>query len=234
MRLKKTNLLYLRGGFTMIELLIVVAIVSILSAIAIPNFLEAQTRAKVSRTMSDMRSLATGLESYCMDYNRYPFQGAVTPEKNPSIVVIPVGVSGTSDPNDPMNGSPQKRYNKFIPYILTTPVAYLSTLHKDPFAPQVNGPQPESSYYFYNYLDDSIEWMLTDGGKTRQQIVKMIYKRSTWGPWTLISNGPDLDRLDIEGSIVGNDLTLGYYDPTNGTISNGDILRAQRNSAPHM
>ncbi len=62
----------LSGGFTLIELLIVVAIIAILAAIAVPNFLEAQTRAKVSRVKSDMRTVATALESYRVDGNKYP------------------------------------------------------------------------------------------------------------------------------------------------------------------
>ena len=61
-----------RKAFTLIELLIVVAIIAILAAIAVPNFLEAQTRAKVSRGLADMRSIATALESYKVDTNRYP------------------------------------------------------------------------------------------------------------------------------------------------------------------
>src|SRR6187399_1379110 len=59
-------------GFTLIELLIVVAIIAILAAIAVPNFLEAQTRSKVSRAKVDMRSLATAMETYLVDGNAYP------------------------------------------------------------------------------------------------------------------------------------------------------------------
>ncbi len=59
-------------GFTLIELLIVVAIIAILAAIAVPNFLEAQTRAKVSSAKSNMRTCVNGLESYFVDNNKYP------------------------------------------------------------------------------------------------------------------------------------------------------------------
>jgi len=51
-------------AFTLIELLIVVAIIAILAAIAVPNFLEAQTRARVSRVKNDMRTFGVALESY--------------------------------------------------------------------------------------------------------------------------------------------------------------------------
>src|SRR5213083_2789382 len=62
-----------KAAFTLIELLIVVAIIAILAAIAVPNFLEAQTRAKVSRAKADIRTIATAIEAYCVDSNKYPF-----------------------------------------------------------------------------------------------------------------------------------------------------------------
>ena len=58
-------------GFTLIELLIVVAIIGIIAAIAIPNLLNAIQRGKQKRTMSDLRTIATGDESYAIDNNQY-------------------------------------------------------------------------------------------------------------------------------------------------------------------
>ena len=58
-------------GFTLIELLIVVAIIGIIAAIAIPNLLNAIQRGKQKRTMADIRSYGTAVETYSID-NGYP------------------------------------------------------------------------------------------------------------------------------------------------------------------
>lgn len=59
-------------GFTLIELLIVVAIIGILAAIAVPNFLNAQLRAKITRVFADFRTIDTALKSYQLDKNTFP------------------------------------------------------------------------------------------------------------------------------------------------------------------
>ena len=60
------------AAFTLIELLIVVAIIGIIAAIAIPNLLNAIDRGKQKRTMADLRSIGTAVESYAVDNNVYP------------------------------------------------------------------------------------------------------------------------------------------------------------------
>jgi len=73
----------LKSGFTLIELLIVVAIIAILAAIAVPNFLEAQVRAKVSRVLADERTLITALESFAVDNKGgYPKSDAYTSDRS--------------------------------------------------------------------------------------------------------------------------------------------------------
>jgi len=61
-----------RRGFTLIELMVVIAIIIILAAIAIPNYLNMTKRAKTSRLQSDMATLATALETYKTDWGQYP------------------------------------------------------------------------------------------------------------------------------------------------------------------
>ncbi|MDW7984292.1 MAG: prepilin-type N-terminal cleavage/methylation domain-containing protein [Acidobacteriota bacterium] len=61
-----------RSGFSLIELLIVVAIIGIIAAIAIPNLLSAIQRARQKRTMGDMKALGNAIESAFTDCSAYP------------------------------------------------------------------------------------------------------------------------------------------------------------------
>ena len=111
-------------GFTLIELLIVVAIIAILAAIAVPNFLEAQTRAKVSRAMTDIRTCGQAIDIYMVDWNFVPYLGDVAP-----------GFLGSAEYlqwkelNDEDFG---------IGRVLTSPVAYLNSIPEDYFNSSVN------------------------------------------------------------------------------------------------
>lgn len=98
------------SGFTLIELLIVIAIILILIAIALPNFLEAQIRARVTNALADMRSMATAMESYYIDFKTYP---------------------GDHDPDE---GFASRSLHQ-----LTTPIAYIVAVPNDPFTPPGSG-----------------------------------------------------------------------------------------------
>jgi type IV pilus assembly protein PilA len=63
-----------RKGFTLIELLIVVVIIGILAAIAIPKFASTKEKAYVTAMRSDLRNLMTAQESYFSDYGEYAAQ----------------------------------------------------------------------------------------------------------------------------------------------------------------
>jgi type IV pilus assembly protein PilA len=60
-----------RRGFTLIELLIVVVIIGILAAIAIPKFAATKDKAKLAAVRTDLRNAETAEESYFSDYNTY-------------------------------------------------------------------------------------------------------------------------------------------------------------------
>lgn len=179
-------------GFTLIELLIVIAIIAILALIAVPNFLEAQTRAKVARTRSDLRTLVTGVEHYHMDHGAYP------PHRTA---------------NDEEIGYPD-RY-----VFLTSPVSYLTSI--------------PGRDVFYKYDIDgqggSMEWISWTNFASFREGHALRGAVQTHR-WMLRSRGPDGDNEpnDVRNGFMLGGLTEGpsmLYDPTNGTVSRGDILR---------
>ena len=87
-----------RAGFTLIELLIVVVIIGILAAIAIPKFGATKVKGYVAVMKSDLRNLATAQEAYVADNNTY-FNGVVPNTQliyNPSSGVTVTITQGTS------------------------------------------------------------------------------------------------------------------------------------------
>jgi prepilin-type N-terminal cleavage/methylation domain-containing protein len=199
-------------GFTLIELLIVVAIIAILAAIAIPNFLEAQMRAKVSRAKADLNSLATAMESYAIDNNAYAY-----------------GVLPGWDPREQHNWG-------FMNEDLTTPVSYMTSLQDDPFnvmyyAGDNDGnvmtggvvPAPAGSVLArYRTMQKKV-WPGPNSSATPESWVGW-YNMTVGGigasrdtPFIMCSPGPDRTQNVIPPMYP---LT---YDPSNGTVSSGDI-----------
>lgn len=91
-----------RDGFTLIELLIVVAVIAILAGIAIPNFVRAGNKTKISRVFADFRNIGEALEAYAMDNVEYPSENDGFDALVPSYV--------TSIPEDPFSDATYRYY----------------------------------------------------------------------------------------------------------------------------
>src|ERR687896_78195 len=59
-----------RGGFTLVEIMIVVAIIALLAAIAVPNFLRARKRSQASRILEDLRLIDAAVDQYAIEANK--------------------------------------------------------------------------------------------------------------------------------------------------------------------
>ncbi|MCX7018546.1 MAG: hypothetical protein NTY46_06045 [Candidatus Sumerlaeota bacterium] len=199
-----------------------------MAAIAVPNFLEAQTRAKVSRSKADLRSWGTAIESYQVDNNRYPpfvarhatsLLGAPGADSLNGPSVWYTGTSGVSSRAE----------------WCTTPIAYMSSAFLDPFIPgnvryalNPDTRTPNLTYDTYDYVDAKSTFPTPAGispfsGTARGGSI------CSGAMWHIAGCGPD--RINAYGGNRNNNGTFAVrslgadYDPTNGTISPGDIVR---------
>lgn len=66
----KTNFSKSRQGFTLVEIMIVVAIIALLASIAVPGFLRARKRSQASRIINDLRLIDGALDMYAIENNK--------------------------------------------------------------------------------------------------------------------------------------------------------------------
>lgn len=200
--------LTIKNAFTLIELLIVVAIIGILAAIAVPNFLHAMTRAKVARVEEESRVIFVALESYRIDQNAFP---------NPK----PEGI-------DSFNF--QYRLHR-----LTTPIPYLSSIANDPFPHAYdNGAGligleafAGSKAYCYGRADHAGARGTLNLGEKFAMIASagpdgILNQIHYFPPSTTHTGGED---CPVCAPALADLLSVTPYNPSNGIISEGDIYR---------
>ena len=201
----------MRKAFTLIELLIVIAIIAILALIAVPNFLEAQVRAKVSRVYADQRSIAVAVEAYSVDWGRPPLG------KNELADDACLGWSLQSGIGDALRSWIGQSW-------LTTPVAFIGSIPTDPFA-QHGGVaasgwtnKNRTTYQFSTYIcsnfTNAFEQKIGSHGYT--------FCLDSPGPSKMTGNAGTRDIL------LGRFIGRWAYDATNGTMSHGWILRTNK------
>ena len=186
------------------------AIIAILAAIAVPNFLEAQMRAKVMKAVSDMRTIANAISIYELDHDQIPWPRRLNPDTE--WVVDWILVEGVRV--------------KHMGELLSSPIAYLSDVPYDYFnTRQLLGstmriPARRSSFVFSG---------VPHGGPTsfvQKWWDIMDHVNFQWR-WFMESAGPDLVWWDNWGTSEKQNTF--YYDPTNGTISKGQIVTFEGN-----
>ncbi len=200
----------MKKAFTLIELLIVVAIIGILAAIAVPNFINAQVRAKVARVTSDLKAVGSACEMYHLDQPGYPAK----------IVTTGFGTWLSHDMNAEMLD------------LLTTPVAYISNSRLvNPFGP-ISGQNQWNTRGYYQY--HGYEHPHFEGSKLyRDMFIIFSFgpdRKSSSLDWIfgqILNNG-----LSIDEAMSWSGGTNGYYNepngalvynPSNGIQSQGDV-----------
>jgi len=197
----------LRAGahraFTLVEMVIAVAVIAVLAMMAVPTLLEAQVRAFAARSRADMRTMASALEAYAVDARAYPLNGSLHVDGAMQVPQVTVGAA-------PLH--------KFATDALTTPIAYLSALPSDPLMTRTSAPWAGSALPWKLFFYTNLDHFARIAGPTPVPVIEQ--KRASHGAWILAGAGPDEDRLDLAREVA--------YDPTNGTLSDGDIILSPR------
>jgi len=193
-------------GFTLIELLIVVAIIAILAAIAVPSFLEAQTRAKVARARADMRTLSVALELYATDHNAYPQAEINGTPKYLIQLTTPIAYLASLAIDDPFTPDEYVNITK-IPTFRYYGFNGLGVLNAAKATGKIITPRSGTErlrihwYAIFCHGPNAVRDYLTIDGVSGTFIKNEI-----------------LTNLDLFAHFV--------YDPTNGTTSPGEIFRS--------
>ncbi len=142
-------------AFTMIELLTVVALIAILAAIAVPNFLAAQTVSKTARTKSDMAVVVAALSAYHADYRAYP----PNDRQLQALLIRMVDYSAPVVPASAVNPTPTPAPPGYDPRFDANPMVNIY----DPPSNNISSQQANDLVAYYATPDDSpITWYRED------------------------------------------------------------------------
>jgi len=240
-----------KPAFTLIELLIIIAMIAIMAGIAVPNFLHAQMRAKNAATVDEIHTLAAALEAYWIEHRAFPpnlVKMVVVPapavdhpdvvasrriELTPAQWLCETSQSATLRMVPPIGDLAKEcplPYNGVVLIRLTTPIAYYGgLLPVDRFFTQGWGLR-------CLYRPPAV-WGATDSKAPAWDLAQM----RPYGYYNLAESEPEGIPIAAFGRTVtyvlvsfGPDVRPSFtdpnvwfpasYDPTNGTASYGDLV----------